>query len=514
MSAAILARLYPALLAALLAAWLILLPSALGRLRRRLSAARRGTGYMLLLLVAGALVLRLTAVRPQHLVYYDEFDQLDSARRLAATGVNAGTLVGGLTGFDVYGPMTWPAGHPVALAAVFKVFGDATSVAFAWSAVLSALTVLFVFWAALELFGDERGAFAAAFLWAVSPLALRYGGACDSTTPSLFWCAAAFASLAARESEPGPGLDAFAAASLAYAVQVRFENALLLVYAAFAVRRRALLFPAAVGLLFPAMIEWADHLTNLAAMPPLPESAAPWAELLREALPPSYYNPGANFLSQAFGNLAFLAAPVSLGLIAAPAAAASLGRAPARRLALFAAALFVLYACYYHGAFARDTDDRYYLSLLLPLSLAAAPALSAAAIPAVLLAAGLACRPALGAAPVHEASLRFLARSAPLLPARAYVLAFNPPFVREAAGRPAAWAELPLEAPAVFDRGRTLARAAPELVLFKDWAWRKRFDDAQRIEAFLRARYVERTLAAEARPNDETDELILLTPRR
>jgi asparagine N-glycosylation enzyme membrane subunit Stt3 len=387
--------------------------------------------------------------------------------------------------------MPWPAGHPVALAAIFKFFGDATAVAFAWSAVLSALTVLFVFWAALELFGDERGALAAAFLWAASPLALRYAGACDSTAASLFWCAAAFASLAARESEPGPALDAFAAATLAYAVQVRFENAFLIVYAAFAVRRRALLAPAALGLVFPAAIAWVDHLETLPGL--TPSSFAPWA----------------NFIHQAPGNLAFLAAPVSLGLIAAPAALASLGRAPARRLALLAAALFVLYGCYYHGAFTRDTDDRYYLSMLLPLSLAAAPALSAAAIPAVLLMAGLAWRSAPGADAAHQASQDFLTRSAQMIPERAYVLAFNPPFVRETAGRPSAWVDLLVDDPAAFERGRAAAGAVPELVLYKDWAWRSRPDEAERLKGALREAYDERTLA-----ENGTDKLVLLTPRR
>ncbi|HEX4047162.1 MAG TPA: hypothetical protein VH309_04985, partial [Elusimicrobiota bacterium] len=206
---ALLTRIYPALLAALLAAWLVLLPFALGRLRRRLAAARPRTGLLLLLLVAGGLVLRLAVVHPARLVFDDEFEQLDAARQLASSGVYAETVVGGLPGFDVLAPATWPAGHPVALAAVLRVFGPGTGVAEAWSAVLSSLIALWVFWAALELFGDERGALAAAFLWTAGPLVLRYAGAVDTTTPSLFWCAAALAALAARESEPGAVLDAF-----------------------------------------------------------------------------------------------------------------------------------------------------------------------------------------------------------------------------------------------------------------------------------------------------------------
>ena len=491
MAAALLTRLYPALLAALLASWLGLLPFALGRLRRRLSTTRPRTASLLLLLVLGGLALRLGVARHARLVYDDEFEQLDAARHLASSGVYAQTLAGGLPGFDVLAASTWPAGHPVALAAVFRLFGNETKRAEAWSALLSALIAPWIFWAALELFGDERGALAAAFLWAVGPLALRYAGAVDTTTPSLFWCAAAFAALAAREAEPGTALDAFAAVTLAYAVQVRFENVLLIVYAAFAVRRRAALVPAAVGLVFPAAIVWANHAGGLPGF--AAATFAPWPDFLR----------------QAPANAAFFAAPLALGLIVAPSAAASLGRAPARRLALLAAALFVVYSCHYHGEFARDTDDRYYLAVLLPLSLAAAPALASAALPAVLLTAGLACRLAAGADPVHEAARRFLADSAPLLPERSYVLTFNPPFVLEVARRPAADGSLLIEDEAAFDRGRAAAGAGPELVLYKDWTWRTRSEDAERLESAVRARYEERTLAA-----DGTDSLVLLTPKR
>ncbi len=226
-------------------------------------------------------------------------------------------------------------------------------------------------------------------------------------------------------------------------------------------------------------------------------------------LTPASFAPLDNFLRQAPGNLLFLAAPVSLGLLAAPAALASLGRGPARRLAALAAALFILYACYYHGAFAIDTDDRYYLSMLLPLSLAAAPALSAAAVPAVLLMAGLALRSTSGADPKHQASFDFLQRSAPLIPERAYVLAFNPPFVLEAAQRPSAWIELPAEDAAAFEGGRSAAGASQELALYEDWAWRAPPEESKRLESALLERYDERALA-----DDGTDKLVLLTPKR
>ncbi|MEQ1919511.1 MAG: glycosyltransferase family 39 protein, partial [Elusimicrobiota bacterium] len=218
-AAGALAHLYPAALAVLLAAWLAQLPSALGRLRRRMTGSG---GYVLAALLLAALTLRLAA-GPAHRVYNDEFEHLDIAHQLAESGSFSVTLAGGLPGYDVLGRPTWPGGHHVALAAVFKSFGGSESTAFAWSSFLSVLSALFVFWAALELFEDERGALAAAFAWAVLPLAVRYGTATDLTSSTMFWIAASLAALHAREKESGRGLDAFAACTLAFAVQVRPE---------------------------------------------------------------------------------------------------------------------------------------------------------------------------------------------------------------------------------------------------------------------------------------------------
>ena len=162
---------YPAALALLLAAWLAMLPKALGRLWRAVSGK---AAYLLATILAVGLTLRLSA-GPAHRVYYDEFEHLDIARNLAASGTFSTTLVGGLEGWDVRARPTWPGGHHVALAAAFKLFGSSARAAFVWSALLSSLTTLFVFWAALELFDDERGALAASFAWAVLPLAVSYG---------------------------------------------------------------------------------------------------------------------------------------------------------------------------------------------------------------------------------------------------------------------------------------------------------------------------------------------------
>ncbi|MDD5301727.1 MAG: glycosyltransferase family 39 protein [Elusimicrobia bacterium] len=484
-----LARLYPAALAVLLAAWLALLPSAAGRLRRRLGAARPRTGYWLGLILIAGLALRLTA-GPAHQVYDDEFEHLDIAHHLAATGTFSETLVGGIAGYDVLGRPSWPGGHHVALAAIFKLFGGAERTAFVWSAVLSVLSALFVFWAALELFDDERGALAAAFVWAVLPLAVRYGRASDLTSSTLFWSAAALAALHAREREPGPRLDAFAACTVAFAVQVRPENVLLIGYAVLIRAPLAVYLPALLGAAVPGGIALANR---AAALPGYSAaSTAPLSHLARQFLP----------------NLRYLASRAEFWPILLPAALAAFAKRPAARLAALSAAFLVLYGGFFRGRFDAGTEDRYALSALLPLSVAAAAMLPAAAVPAVLLAAGLSWGAPRPPEPEHEASRRFLAHSARLIPERAYVAAFNPSFVREVAGRPAAWAYLLLEDLPAFETARSRAGAAPELVLYKDWAWRSRPEEAARLEKSLTAGYEASPLA-----DNGLDALVLLTPR-
>ncbi|MBI2787434.1 MAG: hypothetical protein HYX59_02015 [Elusimicrobia bacterium] len=470
------AEAYPAALALLLAAWLALLPGALGRLRER-------AGFLLGAVLLAALALRLAA-GGSHLVYNDEFEHLDIARHLASSGRFVETLAGGLPGYDVVARPTWPGGHHVALAAFMKLGGGA----FLWSALLSSLSVLFVFWAALELCDDERGALAAAFTWAVLPLAVRYGRATDLTSSSVFWVAASLAALHAREKEPR--LNAFAAVTLAYAVQVRPENALLIGYAALIRAPLAVYAPALIGAFIPASIALANRADALPGYSAA--TTAPLSHLARQLGP----------------NLAFLASRAEFLLLLVPAALAAVTRRPAARLAALSAALFLLYGCFFRGRFDTGTEDRYALSILLPLAVASAPVLAGAAIPAVLLAAGLAFAAPAPPEAEHEASRRFLEKSARLIPERSFVAAFNPPFVREVAGRPAAAPFLLLEDLPAFEARRASVGADPRLVLYKDWAWRSRPEDAARLEKALGAGYDASALA-----DNGLDSLVLLTPR-
>lgn len=475
----ILASVYPVLLWLLLAAWATLLLPALGRLRGRM---RPGTGILLTAVVLGALVFRL-ASGPAHRVYDDEFEHLDIARHLASSGTFATTLAGGVAGYDVLGRPTWPGGHHAALAAAFALFGASAATAFAWSAFLSAFSALFVFWAAFGVWDDELSALSAAFIWAFLPLLVRYGGAADLTSSSAFWIAASLAALHSRK-------DTFAACTLAIAVQVRPENALLIGYAALIGVPFRVYLPAFIGMIFPVGIALANRADALPGY-----SAATTAPL--------------SHLARHFGpNLRYFATRVEFWPLLIPAVLAVITRKAAVRLGALALSFLLLYGCFFRGRFDTGTEDRYALSVLLPLAVAAPAVLGPAAVPAALLAAGLSWGAPAAPDAEHEKARLFLESTANLIPERAFVAAFNPAFVREAAHRPAAWTYLILEDLPAFEAARARAGAARELVLYKDWAWRSRPADAARLEKALAAVYDSKPLA-----NNGVDSLLLLTPR-
>ena len=270
---------------------------------------------------------------------------------------------------------------------------------------------------------------------------------------------------------------------------------MLLGYAALLRAPLSVYLPALLGASVPAAIALANRADALPGYSAA--TTAPLSHLARQIGP----------------NLRFFFGGAQFWPVLLPAFVAAVTKRPAARLAALACAFLLLFGCFFRGRFDAGTEDRYALSVLLPLTVAAASALPPAAVPASLLAAGLAWTAGTsgtGAAPEpeHEAARRFLAHSAHLIPERAYVATFNPPFVREVAGRPAAWAPLILEDLAGFEKNRALAGSAPELALYKDWAWRSRQEQGARLEGALSAGYESRVVA-----ENGLDSLVLLSPK-
>jgi len=485
------ADVYPSLLLSLLAAWVAAAVSTLPLWRRRL-----GDAGVLAAIVLAALAACPRLCQPRaHRVYYDEFEHLDAARNIADYGRWGETILGGLPGRSLLARPTWPGGHHAELALIWRVFGGGQAVAFDLNVLMSSGAAFWLVAAAACALGLRAGLLAGGS-WAALALSWRWAATADLCTPAAFWAAASLAGLALERAEDSAAARAFAGLSLAYAIQVRFENALLLPFAWAVWRgpRRALLLPT-LAFAFPATLA---VLNARQALPGFSEGPAAALAALREHLP---------------ANLVALAALPGVLLLVPGLAAASLRREGREWLAL-AVAYLLVYSAFFRGRF--DCQERYALGVLLPLLPAAAagwdlllPPAPAAAL--ALLAPFLALNAAAPDVPplAGPAASEELLRSASVaIPARAYVLTFTPSAVRVAAGRPAAEVYYVLEDRARFERERAEDGAAPELALWKDWAWRGKGAETRNLEAWLSDRYETRSVA---RVGD--DEFVILSPR-
>lgn len=456
---------YPAILLAALAAWTAALALAAPALARR----RPGTTVLvflaLLFLAAGA--VRLGGTRG-HRVFYDEYETLDAARSLAAGGRYAETRIGGLPTWDVYAAPTRPGAHALLLALAFKAFGSAAAIAFQAGALLGALTVIFVFWAARAAGGGDAGGLWAAAAWAFSPLAVSWAGTADLSSTYLLFTAAALAAAGAYARAPSAPLAAFAALSAGLAANARPEGALTAVWAALFLPRRHGVVVLALCV-FPIGLAVLNRNAGVAGYD---------AGLLASL---------GHFTRQLGPNLRFLAelpgAPVlALGALLA------LRRAPAP-LAL-AAAHFAVYCLFFRGEFGVAAESRYALGVLLPLVVACGASLAGLAMPAGLLMTGLAA-----------ARLDFTPRpAAPILSARVptgtVMLAVNAPAAREVFGAPAVDLRVALEDWPAFEARLRASGASGELALWRDWAWRSRPQDGARLlERLKKSGYAVRTFA-------------------
>ncbi|MBI2789596.1 MAG: hypothetical protein HYX59_13035 [Elusimicrobia bacterium] len=244
---------------------------------------------------------------------------------------------------------------------------------------------------------------------------------------------------------------AFAALGVAYAVQVRFENALLLPFAWAVWRgpRRALILPI-LAFVFPASLAVRNAHFSL---PGFNEGPASALASLRENLP-------FNLAALAAVPGAFLLAP---GLTAAPF------RKEGRACLALAAAYLLVYSAFFRGRF--EWQERYMLGVLVPL-LAAAGAgwdlllprtpSSTLALLAPFLAFNAAA-PEVPQLPGPSASAQLLRSAAAEIPDGAYVLTFTPPAARVLTGRPAADIHYVLENRTDFERERAADGAAPQL---------------------------------------------------
>lgn len=226
-------KVYPALVAALLLVWAGL---AAWNARPVATALKGIAGKRALALLAviflGGLIARLVLIRPRHIVYFDEFVHMDIATNIAKGGTfGESTMIEGGSRSVAIVP-SWPGGYHVLLGAAYKVFGAGEPVAYRFSEVAGALCVAVAFLFATFLFEDWIAGLWAAFLVATLPLHLRHSATTDLTVLSAFWLLASALSLQLYVRLRSYSTYLLLLATVAFAVNVRFENALLIPFSA------------------------------------------------------------------------------------------------------------------------------------------------------------------------------------------------------------------------------------------------------------------------------------------
>lgn len=167
------------------------------------------------LLFAAALVLRLLLPERVHYTFNDEYEYIDHAQRLLASGE--------------YRLWSGPPAGVYLYALAFAVFGVSTAVAFATTIVLASLTPPVFYWTLRVLRVERMVAVVAAVLLVLAPLHVKHAASASLEIASLLLLLLTVGSFLELLRAPGAVAATCFATSLFFALTVRVENWALLV---------------------------------------------------------------------------------------------------------------------------------------------------------------------------------------------------------------------------------------------------------------------------------------------
>lgn len=457
---------YPELLRPLLAWVFVAAAWAASREKQELRKALSKSVAPLALLFLVSLALRASTHR-EHRVFEDEVEHVDAAANLARGSGFALSLARG-PGWTVTDAPLWPAGYHL----LVSLAGGSEAAAFGVNALLGAATPPLAAVAALLLFDDAAAAAVAGGLLALWPAHVRFGGSTDLSISSVSWLALTLAAWGLRRRRRSPATAAFLAASLAYTLQCRLENALLLPLLLPEIGWPWAALPCAAAL-GPASIA---ALNASRAIPGYGGGeAGPWASLAAHLGPNVAY-----FLSPERGQLPLSA----LALLGAPSLVRR-ERAVCARLGGAALLFGLFYSCYHIGAFGQAAGERYALVVDLFVILAAAASAGdlwkrrgwarpvAALGVAAAVTAPLFSRAAVPEPPPGACEHALLKSAAPLMDQDGWVAAYPVASALVATGRPSFSPALLVE-----DPEGTLARLSGKPVYLVEDAWSEQRGEA------------------------------------
>lgn len=492
---------YPWLLIIILFFWIALIWSNFGAIRRILAPliTIRGWGAVALFFLA-ALVIRLAIFPPRHQVYFDEFLHEDAAENISRANTFGESLAGGSDEYRLLQTPSWPGGYHVLMGSLFKITGPSETAAFRFNALLASLSVVITFLLATLIFEDQTTGFLSALLLTALPVHIRFSGTTDLSACSVLWVLIALLALALYLRIETFPMYLLLLASLLYSVNVRFENLILIPFAAVILlqRRRRSGSVSKDGYLI-ASCAFAWLLTPVMALLLRNRSHGlsgfddPLMGLLRNLT--NNLPPNVAYLLNSWPNVVVLIPAIIFGLLQAEKASRDWMKA----LLALGLGYLVLCSCHVGGDFNAGSTERLAIPVILSIILTASGGLkvlmarvrSHTLCASLVLAAFVLCAlPSYGNLPKarHEAEYRLITDSADLLPRDAYVLSYCAPVIIVSARRPAATSFLALQGGEAFLDTLDHMGTRP-VILFKDVWWYKFEGLSNQLEKMLRSRY-------------------------
>jgi hypothetical protein len=197
--------------------------------RLALKEARRIRVQIWILLgviVTMALVVRISAYEPIHMMYMDEFLYMEEAKNIGKRGeaVSCRVEIEEICGHPFSKGQVWP----FLLFVWFRLFGESSLTAFYLVRVLSLGTILLSFLFSYLLSKKESVALWCSFILAFSPLHAFWSNTLETAIPSLFFVMLTLLLLLLFLERTDPLLGILVFIAYVFAAWLRFENLLLL----------------------------------------------------------------------------------------------------------------------------------------------------------------------------------------------------------------------------------------------------------------------------------------------
>jgi len=159
---------------------------------KQFSGINKKTWLVLFLIFIFSLSIRLFIVPHANYVYHDEFSHVNIAANISVENGFCECRYGSIAECKNCDLMPWPPAYHSFLSLVFNVFSPSNNSAFLVNIILGSLTAVLFFFIAYLIFKDKPLSLAAAIIFSLIPVNLKFSGTAAYDIFSIFWVLLAY----------------------------------------------------------------------------------------------------------------------------------------------------------------------------------------------------------------------------------------------------------------------------------------------------------------------------------